>query len=201
MATLERVDSLMIDKALYTRERVDPRHVVDGVHRLFAVRAVHGHDAKIPVEWRTYEDAAEVLLDSIKRNATHGRRFDAVDLERCWGTADRLQVAPGMLARAFSVTVERLRELSLRPASPEPSPLLAVARPVVDDAPSAPRSPRPPVSAADARARLVSQATTQLTRALERGQVDWTRPALVAHLRHLQALLTAGLLSAGEDVA
>lgn len=223
MATLEAIDSLVIDETVYPREHVDGTHItalmdalrvgatlppivvakgsrriVDGVHRWWAHHDLHGRDAKVAVEWRAYDDDAAFLLDALRSNAKHGRRLETADYLRAVAQAERLQIMPGLLAKALSIPVGRLANLTTPPVAtllaPPPVPL---GEP--EPKPSTAQERRP--SAVSDGTLATYRAVSHLAGRLERGGVDWQDRRLVESLSRLQALLTAALLTHGEQVA
>src|SRR5688572_26888007 len=98
---------LIIDKDVYPRREVDGDHVfnlmeairtgaevppivickiskrvVDGVHRLTALQRLHGADYEVECIEKTYKNDAELFLDAIKYNSSHGRHLSRDDRAR-----------------------------------------------------------------------------------------------------------------------
>lgn len=84
------------------------RRLADGFHRTEALLGLYGDRAQITVEWRDYADDAEFLLDSIRLNASHGKRLGSYDQGRCLQLAGRLAVSPQRVATALGVRVDVL---------------------------------------------------------------------------------------------
>lgn len=126
---------LVLDFTLYPRVSVDPQHVsyimeairagasfppvivdkkskrvIDGFHRIKAALRL-SPDAKIAVEWRSYRNEAEMLLEAVALNAGHGRMLAMYDRTRCVVLADALGIDPARIATALNLTVERVVEL------------------------------------------------------------------------------------------
>lgn len=127
--------ALVLDFTLYPRVSVDPQHVsyimeamragaafppvivdkkskrvIDGFHRIKAALRVNP-DAKIAVEWKSYRNEQEMLLEAVELNAGHGRMLAMYDRTRCVVLADALGIDPARIATALHLTVERVTEL------------------------------------------------------------------------------------------
>lgn len=121
---------LVEDTALYPRERVDNFNVnqlaegyragatvppplvareglfvIDGWHRRRAFMKVFGDDVPMEIEVRDFKDRAEMFLEAVRLNASHGNRLSTVDKKRCL-----------ILAEEFKVQEDRMWEvLHVRP--------------------------------------------------------------------------------------
>lgn len=138
-----RVDDLLIDGALYPRgtpdrKRIRELHdavasgaelpplivdresmkVVDGVHRLIMWQERKGADLQVEVEFRDYATDAEIFLDSVRINASHGVPLGDNARRVCLSKAARLKIDPTLIASALSVTpvtLERLQRAAVGP--------------------------------------------------------------------------------------
>lgn len=133
------VASLVQDWDLYPRTSVDPIHVadllqvlksggflppvvadratrkvVDGWHRLAAIRRYVGNDVKAETDvlWRDYQDDAEVFADAIRLNAGHGRKLSPFDRARCIMKAEELGLDPVTIASVLAITIQLLAQAS-----------------------------------------------------------------------------------------
>jgi hypothetical protein len=88
--------------------------LVDGRHRIEAVKQVHGDHAAIQAEERTYETEAELFLAAVRANVTHGQGYSSYDRVRCWNKLLAYGVAPELASATLSLTVERAQKLSVR---------------------------------------------------------------------------------------
>lgn len=132
---------LIEDASVYPRHAVDDTHVgtlvqairagaalppivaeaktgrlVDGWHRTRAYRRVLGAEGVTDVDHRAYKSEADLLLDAIRLNATHGRRLDRVDQVRIVLLAEEAKVPLERLAASMNVTVDRITTLRVRVA-------------------------------------------------------------------------------------
>jgi hypothetical protein len=89
------------------------RRIVDGFHRARAALRI-SPDATIDVEWREYESEAELLLDAISLNATHGEKLTPYDRARCIALAQQYGIAMIRLAEALRVRTVDLETLTTR---------------------------------------------------------------------------------------
>lgn len=71
------------------------KRLVDGFHRRRAYIRVFGPDCDIPTEVMSFKNDADLFLESMRRNGTHGKPLSTVDRLRC---VDR--------GRAFGLTIE-----------------------------------------------------------------------------------------------
>lgn len=131
--------TLVEDLSIYPRHRIDDVHVgaladaleagavlppvvaeakskriVDGWHRVRAYRRVLGAEGVIDVELREYKTDAEVLLDAVALNASHGRRLDRVDQVRIVAMGEAVGIADSRLAVAMSITPDKIMKLRIR---------------------------------------------------------------------------------------
>jgi hypothetical protein len=90
--------------------------IVDGWHRVRAFTQVRGATAVIPVELRTYTSEADLFLDAVRLNATHGRRLDKVDTVRIVSMADRIGISSSTIAAVLHMPEETVSVLRLRVA-------------------------------------------------------------------------------------
>lgn len=114
----------------------ETRAIIEGVHRWHAYRRVLGDDGRMDVELRDYATDAERFADAVRINARHGRRLTAYDQVHCIAVAERLEVAPDVLASAMclraedvgALRTERMGILHVRGQPAEPVPLKHGAR-------------------------------------------------------------------------
>lgn len=135
------VCDLIEDMAVYPRHAIDNTHVanlalaitsgvtlppivaqdktkrlVDGWHRARAYRRVHGPNHPVQVELVQYKTEADLLLDAVARNSSHGRRLDHIDQARCAIMLERVGVETLKIAAALHVTTARVEQLTVRVA-------------------------------------------------------------------------------------
>lgn len=87
------------------------KRIVDGVHRVRAIRRHLGDDAQIDCIEKTFASEAELLLEAIRLNANHGRTLSQFDRARCITLADKLAIDTESLASAMTMTVDAVAEL------------------------------------------------------------------------------------------
>lgn len=88
--------------------------VVDGFHRVEALRRVRGREALVEAVEKDYRNEAELVLDAMRLNARHGSRLSPYDQLRCVEIASRLSIDGSRLAQALSVSPDYVGELSAR---------------------------------------------------------------------------------------
>lgn len=133
---------LVEDMAVYPRHAVDDVHVSklvkalevgetfpplvadkkskklsDGWHRTRAYRRVLGPEGVVDVELRDYASDAELLLDAIVMNATHGRPLDKIDQIRCVVLCENAGVDSARIAVAMKISVHDVEKLEIRVAT------------------------------------------------------------------------------------
>lgn len=101
-----RMPPIVIDKATSI--------VVDGWHRIEAVRRVLGDKASIEADVREYPDKAAMFAESIKLNASHGQRLSRIDEAHCLAKAQDFQLEPAAVASLLNITAERAEDLVSR---------------------------------------------------------------------------------------
>jgi len=130
------VESLVLDFTLYPREHVDNQHVrrlaealragaklppivadkktrclIDGFHRVKAWQQIHDGSKRILVEWRSYKNEEEKILDALRLNARHGQRLSEIDQLRGWLLAEQCGCTMKRVASALNITTHRLESL------------------------------------------------------------------------------------------
>lgn len=87
------------------------KRVIDGFHRVKAHLRVYGDDCEIEVIEKAYKDDAEMFLDAMRYNASHGAKLDSCDRTRCTIIAERLSIPLEAVAGALHMPVANLGEL------------------------------------------------------------------------------------------
>lgn len=133
------VATLVEDFALYPRNKVDDSHVsdlvralqagrtlppiiadakskriVDGFHRGRAHRKHFGEEAMVQVEFREYASDAELFLDAVELNASHGRKLDRHDQTRIVLRLRELHVPDQQIAIRLHVPEPTIQHLAIR---------------------------------------------------------------------------------------
>jgi hypothetical protein len=86
--------------------------VIDGFHRLRAVKRVFGESAKIRVELRTYNNDSEMYEDALKSNARHGRRITGSELTHAvLRGVNEFKIEATRLALVIGVTPDRIEQI------------------------------------------------------------------------------------------
>ena len=131
-----KLSELVMDFSIYPRASLDSQHVsylreaddagfklppvvveakskriVDGFHRVKMYRAHYGDDYEIEVLLKSYPNDRELLLDSIRYNAHHGRTLSRYDRTHCITLAAEMKIPEAELASALSIRVEKIGEL------------------------------------------------------------------------------------------
>lgn len=87
------------------------KRVVDGFHRTRAVLQHFGNNAGIQVIEKTYKDDAELFLDAMRYNSSHGAKLDPCDRTHCIIVAQRLKISPDAIAGALRIPTDRIGEI------------------------------------------------------------------------------------------
>jgi hypothetical protein len=87
------------------------KRVVDGFHRVRAHLRHYGEDAEITVIEKTYKTDADMFLDSMRYNATHGAKLDPCDRTHCVIVAERLSIPIELVAGALNMPSDKLGNL------------------------------------------------------------------------------------------
>ena len=124
-----KLSDLTVDESIYPREQVDWEHVesirhairlnvvlppivvskggntiVDGVHRYEAYLAEFGDNYSIECIEKNYKSVAELFLDSVRFNATHGKNMTKADRLHCSALAARLHIDTDAIGKALNVS-------------------------------------------------------------------------------------------------
>jgi hypothetical protein len=86
--------------------------IVDGWHRYEAMRLLFGNGAEVEVEVRSYESEAELLLDAVRLNSSHGLPFKEIDKRRIVLRLREIGADPTMIKAALHVTDDGVRRLA-----------------------------------------------------------------------------------------
>lgn len=129
---------LVLDYAIYPRREIDAYHshtiqeaiaggaeipplvvekktkrIVDGFHRHRAYKRLYGEDPAFAVDCieKEYKSDAELFLDSMRYNASHGRCLSKFDRTHCLLLARQLHVPDKEIAKVLHITVKAQRKL------------------------------------------------------------------------------------------
>jgi hypothetical protein len=130
------IASLVLDYDLYPRVQVDSQHahylaealragarlppvivdkrskrVIDGFHRIRAHQTVYGESASIEAELREYRSDADMFLDAMRLNASHGRSLTKCDRARCVLQMRKFRIGANRVAAALGMTLKALQAL------------------------------------------------------------------------------------------
>lgn len=94
---------LVIDKA--------SKRVADGFHRAKACARIYGEDHQIECVEKIYKSDAELFVDAMRYNASHGRALTQHDRAHCLLLAEKFAIDEATLANALNLTPERIGEL------------------------------------------------------------------------------------------
>ena len=86
------------------------KRVVDGFHRVRA-KLKQDPNGELQVIEKTYKNDADMFLDAMRYNATHGARLDPCDRTRCVLIAERLSIPMDAVAGALHVSEDKLGDL------------------------------------------------------------------------------------------
>lgn len=84
------------------------KYIIDGWHRVTAIKELHGNEAFIDVELREYASQAEAFEDAIVLNAGHGMRVSPSDYGAIQQRAAALGLEQKRIAVALKVPIVRL---------------------------------------------------------------------------------------------
>ena len=144
-SSIDRQNVRSIVEAMETGVELPPviaceksKRVVDGFHRVAAMKRVRGDDAEIAVEFRRYRTEGDLFAEAIRLNAPHGLKLNRTDRLRCYHLAKRLGVKEATIAKALSIDLKKLRSLieertatNGRPEPSEPSEKPREPEPVI----------------------------------------------------------------------
>jgi hypothetical protein len=130
------IADLVLDYEIYPRQTVDATHVshlcqaiasgteippiiickktnrvIDGFHRIMAIKKLYGEDADVEVVKKQYKNEAHTLLDAIKYNADHGRKLDRCDRIRCVHLAKQMKLSVSAIGEVLHMKREALEAL------------------------------------------------------------------------------------------
>jgi len=90
------------------------KKVIDGWHRIEAVRSLQGEGATIEAELRSYTTKQDMVFDAVHLNATQGYKLTTWDRVRSIVLLSDLNADPERIQRALGITKEKLNKLMER---------------------------------------------------------------------------------------
>ena len=131
-----KLASLVFDFDLYPRRQIDTQHVhymgmaldagtdfppilidkaskriVDGFHRARMFAKKLGPKASVQVIEKSYRSEADMFLDAVRHNASHGRMLAPFDRTHCVLRAEALEIEPEQIASAMQITADVVGKL------------------------------------------------------------------------------------------
>lgn len=166
----------------------DSGRVVDGFHRIAALKRHAGETAIIRVEQRVYKNEAELFGEAIRQNARHGRALSAFDLARCITRGTELGLDRATLTRCAAITDEKYDDLVKRKLALHAGERVAVKRTIAH---LAGRELSADAMAANRAAGGMNQLfyVNQVLSLLRNGVIDAENDRLMEALRELAAAL------------
>ena len=210
-----KVSRLVLDYNIYPRHEVDAYHVgqmveslaagktlppvlvdkvslrvVDGFHRLMAVRRVNGPDAEMACVIREYASEAELFSDAVRLNSSHGRALTVYDKVRCLSVGSELGIDKASLAADLNITLEKAEGLLETRTASKGEALKYTMRHLAGE-----RLTRAQTLYNETQAGGLDQLfyINQVVNLLESNSTDWDREKVVQALRRLSELLVERL--------
>lgn len=87
------------------------KRLADGFHRGKALIRIHGEDHEVDCVEKTYKTDADLFLDAMRYNASHGRALTQHDKAHCLLLAEKLSIDRATVAHALNLTTEYMGEL------------------------------------------------------------------------------------------
>lgn len=84
------------------------KKIVDGFHRCRAYTRVYGPDCDIPCETMVFKNEAEMFVESLRRNGTHGKPLSTVDRIMSVNRGQQLGVSLEVIASVLNIEPVRL---------------------------------------------------------------------------------------------
>jgi hypothetical protein len=92
------------------------KKIVDGVHRWFAYRKVHGNDYLIPVEIMEFENDADLFLYAVSSNSAHGAGLTSFDKTNCLLIAEKFTITRERMMTALRIPPQKCTRMLARTA-------------------------------------------------------------------------------------
>ena len=131
-----KLSELVLDFDLYPRGKVDSHHaanmvasleagselpplvidkktkrIVDGFHRWRAYKQMYTLDFEVTCIEKTYKNDAELFLDAMRYNASHGRALTPHDMTHCIIKAKKFKLSDHLVGEALHLTTDRIQGL------------------------------------------------------------------------------------------
>ena len=128
--------SIVLDHSVYPRMNLDAKNIrditealslgvelppvvidakskrcVDGFHRVKANLRLYGDNAEVVVIEKHYKTEADLFLDAMRLNASHGVKLDSYDQTRCLLVADALGIKDEQLTSVLHLSHDKLDKL------------------------------------------------------------------------------------------
>ena len=108
----------------------ESKRLTDGFHRRRSHIRVSGPDAVVDVMLVGYRSEADMVLDAIARNATHGRRLTTADIARCATLGKKYRISRERLSSALHVTRQKLTDIAGTRTASGPTRPVVLRRPM-----------------------------------------------------------------------
>lgn len=170
------------------------RRIIDGFHRVKERLRTDGSDAEIWVEEKTYRSEADMFLDAVRYNASHGAKLDSHDKTHCALIAERLRIPPEAVAGALNMPVDDLATLrNTRTATGAGNLEVPLKRTISEQFSGKKLTKRQ--EEANRKLSGMNQVfyANQLIELLESNMLDTSDEGLLERLRHLNELLDSVL--------
>lgn len=210
------IDSLIEDQEIYPRHKVDGTHVsalveakaagsnlppviadratnriVDGVHRWRAHK--RSGDSTIAVEFRDYENEADLLVDAVRLNSSHGRPLDSFDRTRSALLLQNAGCSIETIAITLHIPPPTVTTIVARIARTPAGIPVPLKRPLLSKFKGETLTAEQVVAHRTAPGTSYKLLSRQLREGLEYGFVDLTDEVTVRELTQLASMLTSAL--------
>jgi len=88
------------------------KRITDGFHRRRSAVSVSGDDTTVEVQLIDYKSEADMVRDSMVRNAAHGRRLTTADIARCAQLGKKYRIGREELAGILHITRDKLKDIT-----------------------------------------------------------------------------------------
>lgn len=211
--------SLVEDERIYPRNHMDDMHVadlvraiaagstlppiiaeestlrvVDGIHRLHALRKFFGDETIQPVELRTYDSDAALFLEAVALNSVHGRKLDRHDQTRIVLKLREFGIADEQISVTLHVPEPILEKLALRIVIDQDDDIVPSKR-GLEHLRGQKLSQEQIDAINSVRSAEIGRICRELVRLLEARVVDLQNPLNISNMRQLVAVINASLES------
>lgn len=209
-----RIAEIIVDETLYPRHKIsegnilqlkealragatlppvvldrETKKVIDGWHRVEAIRRLRGEGATIEAELRRYNTAQEMFRDAVALNNSQGLKLTTWDRVRSIIRMRELGASEEVVAQALSLTPDKVRKLMERTAETSSGEQVSLKGSMKQFSGQTITEEQKEYNEGSAPGLSILALLTQIVRALEADVVDLSNERVAAQFARIHELV------------